>query len=36
MNDLEEAQIKYASDKEFREAKLEYAKIQRIENLNLD
>ena len=29
---LEEAQIKYASDKEFREAKLEYAKIQRIEN----
>ena len=29
---LEEAQIKYASDKEFREAKLEYEKIQRIEN----
>ena len=29
---LEEAQFKYATDKKFREAKLEYEKIQRIKN----
>jgi hypothetical protein len=29
---LEEARFKYATDKEFRKAKLEYDKIQRIEN----